>query len=75
MSEQHVSAFEKATQENAESTLLGEMWSFPRHNKKYWWLPILIVLVLFGADPVVQHWASRGQILCRGVVQNVSRCR
>jgi drug/metabolite transporter superfamily protein YnfA len=29
--------------------LAGEIWLFLRHNKKYWLLPIVIVLVLMGA--------------------------
>ncbi|HEV7859029.1 MAG TPA: DUF5989 family protein [Pyrinomonadaceae bacterium] len=29
--------------------LAGEVWLFMRQNKKYWLLPIVIVLVLMGA--------------------------
>jgi hypothetical protein len=29
-------------------TLIGELWDFLRHNKKWWLLPILVVLLLFG---------------------------
>ena len=29
--------------------LAGEMWLFLRQNKKYWLLPIIVVLVLMGA--------------------------
>jgi hypothetical protein len=29
--------------------MLGEFWYFLRTNKKWWLLPILIVLLLFGA--------------------------
>lgn len=29
-------------------TLAAELWDFLRHNKKWWLLPILIVLLLFG---------------------------
>jgi competence protein ComGC len=28
---------------------LKEFWNFLKHRKKYWLLPIIIVLVLFGA--------------------------
>lgn len=28
--------------------LLREFWQFLRHNKKWWLLPLLIVLLLFG---------------------------
>ena len=34
--------------EEKESTLLGEILSFLRHNKKWWLLPILLVLLAFG---------------------------
>jgi drug/metabolite transporter superfamily protein YnfA len=29
-------------------SLLVEFWEFLRHNKKWWLLPILIVLLVFG---------------------------
>jgi drug/metabolite transporter superfamily protein YnfA len=29
--------------------LAGEIWLFLRENKKYWLLPIIVVLVLMGA--------------------------
>ncbi|MBW8884769.1 MAG: hypothetical protein JF612_08340 [Planctomycetia bacterium] len=32
----------------AAPTLVGELWDFLRHHKKWWLLPILIVLLLFG---------------------------
>lgn len=35
--------------EQAPTGLLGEFWGFLRHNKKWWLLPILVVLVLLGA--------------------------
>lgn len=40
--------FEKAAQESAAPSLAAEFWEFLRHNKKWWLLPILIVLLLFG---------------------------
>lgn len=33
--------------EEKEATLLGEVFSFLRHNKKWWLLPIIIVLLAF----------------------------
>ena len=33
--------------EEKEVTLLGEIFSFLRHNKKWWLLPIIIVLLAF----------------------------
>jgi len=36
--------FEKPTLRRRR-TLLGEFWSFLKHNKKWWLLPIIIVLL------------------------------
>lgn len=41
------SDFEKAAQQ-APTSLFGEFWTFLRQNKKWWLLPILLVLLLFG---------------------------
>ncbi len=30
------------------SELLGELWRFLRERKKFWLLPIIVILVLFG---------------------------
>ena len=32
----------------AKSTLMGELWAFMRVRKKFWLLPILLVMVVFG---------------------------
>jgi hypothetical protein len=40
--------FEKAAAEHARIGLLRELWGFLRDNKKWWLLPILIVLFLLG---------------------------
>ena len=29
-------------------SFLGELWAFMRHRKKYWLLPILIMMGIFG---------------------------
>ncbi len=34
--------------EEKERTLLGEIFSFLGHNKKWWLLPIVLVLLAFG---------------------------
>ena len=31
------------------SELLGELWAFMRERKKFWLLPIVLVLLLFGS--------------------------
>jgi hypothetical protein len=41
------SDLEKAGEETPQG-FLGEMWAFLRHNKKWWLLPILGILLLFG---------------------------
>lgn len=50
MSEQAKSEFEKAaTEESRPAGLLAETWAFLKENKKWWLLPIVAVLILFGA--------------------------
>jgi hypothetical protein len=33
----------------ARSSLVGEFWAFLRERKKWWLLPIIVVMVLIGA--------------------------
>jgi hypothetical protein len=40
--------FDEAANAASSPTLLAELWDFLRHNKKWWLLPIFIVLLLFG---------------------------
>jgi hypothetical protein len=40
--------FEKAAGEQRREGLLTELWAFLKQNKKWWLLPILVVLLLFG---------------------------
>jgi hypothetical protein len=48
MNQKHESErFEEASQQ-APPTLSRELWDFLRHNKKWWLLPIVIVLFVFG---------------------------
>ncbi len=48
MREPNQSDFEKTAKEQNEAGFFGELWGFLRQNKKWWLLPILIVLLLFG---------------------------
>ena len=48
MKEQRQSDFEKAAAEQPRGGFLRELWGFLAQNKKWWLLPILIVLLLFG---------------------------
>jgi len=43
-----VGEFEKAAKQQRDGNALGELWLFLRDNQKWWLLPILAVLVLFG---------------------------
>src|SRR5689334_16952846 len=40
--------FEKASTEQSQSGFLGELWGFMRDNKKWWLLPIVVMLLVFG---------------------------
>jgi len=42
------SEFEKAAAEYTQEGFLRELWGFLRHNKKWWLVPILIMLLIFG---------------------------
>jgi len=48
MSDKPVSEFEKATAGNKSEGFFAELWSFMKENKKWWLLPIVAVLILFG---------------------------
>ena len=41
-------SLEEAAKRHSSPTLLAEFLDFLRHNKKWWLLPILLVLLLFG---------------------------
>lgn len=49
MSNQGPNEFEKAANEKSSGGgILSELWGFLRENKKWWLLPILVLLLLFG---------------------------
>jgi hypothetical protein len=48
MSEPSQNEFQRAGQEHAQGGFFRELWGFLRDNKKWWLLPILIMLLLFG---------------------------
>ena len=41
-------SFEKAASEGRDVGLAGELWGFLKSTKKWWLLPIIAVIVLFG---------------------------
>ncbi len=48
MSKRNLKEFERAAQEQAQTGFFAELWGFLRHNKKWWLIPILVVLLIFG---------------------------
>jgi Family of unknown function (DUF5989) len=48
MNDPESNEFEKAAAEGARPGLLRDLWGFLRENKKWWLLPIIAVLLLFG---------------------------
>jgi hypothetical protein len=48
MGPEPASDFEKTTQTQRERGTLAELWLFLLENKKWWLLPILAVLLVFG---------------------------
>lgn len=49
MSELSGNDFEKIASEEKGHGVISEFWAFLRQNKKWWLLPILVVLLLLGA--------------------------
>lgn len=37
---------------------LIELWQFLRHRKKYWLLPIVVMMALFGGLVVLSHGSA-----------------
>jgi len=48
MSDKMVNEFEQAALDQGGVGILSECWYFLRQNKKWWLLPVLVILVLFG---------------------------
>lgn len=48
MSEPKRSEFERVAAEQRGTSFLREVWDFMKQNKKWWLLPLLITLVIFG---------------------------
>jgi len=47
MAEKKTASFEELAQQKRPS-IVNEFWQFLKYNKKWWLLPIIIVLLLFG---------------------------
>jgi len=48
VSEQPVGEFEKLAADQAQPSLITDFWYFLRHNKKWWLLPIIVILLALG---------------------------
>ncbi len=48
MSEPKKSEFELAAEKQTRTGLLAELWGFMKDNKKWWLLPLIIALLIFG---------------------------
>jgi hypothetical protein len=48
MSDPKDNEFERAAAEQGRGGILGEVWGFMKQNKKWWLLPLLVTLLLFG---------------------------
>jgi hypothetical protein len=48
MNDSSPNEFEKAAREQQSVGFLAELWGFLRDNKKWWLLPIVVMLLLFG---------------------------
>jgi hypothetical protein len=44
-----MAGFDEIAREQRRTGLAAEVWHFVVHNKKWWLLPIIVVLVMFGA--------------------------
>jgi hypothetical protein len=58
MGDEPRSEFEKAAADESDRGLLAEYWYFLRHHKAWWLLPILILMLLFGAFLVLSQTAA-----------------
>jgi len=43
-----MSSFEEAGRQQGRQNVAAEFWQFLSHSKKWWLLPIVIVMLLFG---------------------------
>ena len=48
MSDPKPTEFEKAAAEQGKGGILREFWGFMKQNKKWWLLPLIVALLVFG---------------------------
>ena len=49
--------FEKLAKSGSEISFVGELWALLRYNKKYWLMPIIVTLWLFGVLAILSTTA------------------
>jgi hypothetical protein len=50
--------FRTAAQSQSEGNIVGEFWYFLKQNKKWWLLPILVIVFAFGVLVFVSGTAA-----------------
>ena len=58
MNKESQDQFERIAREEARTSVVRELFEFLMHNKKWWLLPILVVLLLFGILIVLSGTAA-----------------
>jgi hypothetical protein len=58
MGEEPKNDFERAAEQQTDKGLIGEYWYFLRYHKAWWLLPIVIMMLLFGAFLVLSQTAA-----------------
>ena len=58
MSARPASHFERTAGDEVQLSFCFEVWAFLRDNKKWWMVPIIMVLALFGALVVMSGSAA-----------------
>lgn len=48
MSDRKQDEFERAAAEHERGGIVGEFWGFLKQNKKWWLLPLVLTLLIFG---------------------------
>jgi hypothetical protein len=48
MSDPKENEFERAAAEQGRGGILSDLWGFMKQNKKWWLLPLLLTLLVFG---------------------------
>ena len=58
MAQQANTEFERIAENQTDGNLLAEFWRFLRQNKKWWLLPVVLVLMLLGVLTLLSSTAA-----------------